>query len=77
VVGVVNSGRTGKPTLFTLRSHDMSPYLAGDPGFPERLVSLYRVAQLDWGTKCVEVESGKKDLPPWGDLRPKRARARV
>lgn len=70
-VGHCKGGRTGREVLFVLASMDRTNkvtwLLKGDPSFPSRVLDLYRVDVLDWGSRVEEVESGKKDRIPSED----------
>jgi hypothetical protein len=74
-LGRAKSGRTGQDVLFFIWNHDRSNKLGfllkSDPGFPDRMKEIYRVAEVDWGCRFEEVESGKKDRIP-GDNVPRQ-----
>jgi len=74
-LGRAKSGRTGKEVVFFIWNQDRSNKLAfllkADPAFPDRMREIYRVAEVDWGSRFEEIESGKKDRLP-GDNVPRR-----
>lgn len=75
-LGRSRGGKTGTEQLFFLWNQDRSNHLDfvlhGDPDFPSRVVEIYHVRVVDWGSRFDEPESGKKDLLPGNDV-PKRA----
>lgn len=63
-IGVIRSGRTGKPVQFSLWNADMSnrideKLLRTDPGFPERVLAIFRVDSVDWGASVQELDKAK------------------
>jgi len=78
-VGRAKGSRTGKEVLFIIWNEDRSNkirwILKRDEAFPDRLLEIYRLNEVDWGSRFEEKESGKKDRLP-GDRAVPRARMR-
>ena len=67
-VGRCKGSRTGRDVLFTVwnpdRSNRIGWLLKTDAAFPERVLEIYKLVELDWGSRFVEIDSGKKDRLP-------------
>jgi len=73
-VGRCRGSRTGRPVLFTVwnpdRSNRIGWLLKRDAAFPGRILEIYRLAEVDWGTRFTEIPSGKMDRLPGDKARP-------
>jgi len=62
-IGIVRGSQSGKPITFFLWNNDRTNRIAWvlkkDPTFPERLIEIYRVEHVDWGSRVVLEARGK------------------
>jgi len=67
--GLIKNGAGDSVTNFVFmrddRKNTLSFHLKKDPTVGERIVEVFRVDEVDWGSRFSEPDSGIKDRPAW------------
>jgi hypothetical protein len=75
-LGLCKGSRTGRTVPFIIwnqdRSNKIKWVLKRDAAFPDRLLEIYRLEEIDWGTRFTEIESGEIDRLPGNNIQSRR-----
>jgi len=74
-IGLCKGSRSGQTVPFIIwnpdRSNKIRWLLKRDAAFPDRLLEIYRLEEIDWGSSFTEPESGEIDRLPGDRARPR------
>jgi hypothetical protein len=74
-IGLCKGSRSGQTVPFIIWNQDRSNkirwLLKRDAAFPDRLLEIYRLEEIDWGSRFDEPVSGEVDRIPGNRARPR------
>jgi len=74
-LGLCKGSRSGRTVPFIIwnpdRSNKIRWLLKQDEAFPDRLLEIYRLQEVDWGSSVEEIPSGKLDKLPGNNAQPR------